>query len=72
MMTVVNAIPGQVIDWCRSWDLGATISGDFTAGGEIGRLEDGRYITANMVRERFATNERDRLIKALPAEIHPE
>jgi predicted phage terminase large subunit-like protein len=63
MMTIVDAIPGQVVEWCRGWDLGATTTGDYTAGGKVGRLADGRYIIANMVREQFATNQRDTLIR---------
>lgn len=63
MMTIVDAIPGQVAEWCRGWDLGASASGDFTAGVRIGRMVDGRYVIANVVREQYETNERDTLIK---------
>ena len=63
MMQVVDAIPAGVVEWCRGWDLGASASGDFTAGGKVGRLADGRYIVAGMVREQYETNQRDTLIK---------
>lgn len=64
MLTVVEAIPSNVVEWCRGWDLAATEDGDFTAGCKVGRLSDGRYVIANVVREQFATHKRDALIKA--------
>jgi predicted phage terminase large subunit-like protein len=63
LMPVVDAIPANVVEWCRGWDLGATTKGDFTAGGKVGRLADGRFIVADMKRERFESAERDQLIK---------
>lgn len=63
MMTIVDAMPLNVAEWCRGWDLGASEGGDFTAGGKVGRLADGRYIIASMVREQYATDQRDSLIK---------
>ena len=51
MLQIVDAMPA-VVEWCRGWDLGASDSGDFTAGGKVGRLADGRYIIAGMVRDR--------------------
>lgn len=62
MLVEVDAVPPGVVQWCRGWDLGASASGDFTAGAKVGRLADGRYIIAGMVREQFETNERDALI----------
>lgn len=63
MLQVVDAIPHNVVEWCRGWDLGASSSGDFTAGGKVGRLSDGRYIIADMKREQFETKKQDTLIK---------
>jgi predicted phage terminase large subunit-like protein len=63
MMEIVETMPPNVVEWCRGWDLGASVGGDFTAGGKLGRLSDGRYIIAGMVREQFATHQRDALIK---------
>lgn len=63
MLTTVDTIPLNVVEWCRGWDLGASASGDFTAGGKVGRMADGRYIIAGMVREQYETNKRDALIK---------
>ena len=63
LMTIVDAIPLGPVEWCRGWDLGASASGDFTAGAKVGRLADGRYIIAHMAREQFETHQRDMLIK---------
>ncbi len=63
MLQEVDAIPGGVAEWCRGWDLGASEGGDYTAGFKVGRLVDGRYIIAGGVREQFATDRRDSLIK---------
>lgn len=62
MLMEVDVVPPGVVEWCRGWDLGASAAGDFTAGAKVGRLEDGRYVIAGMVREQFETNERDALI----------
>lgn len=64
-ITVVDAIPAGVVQWCRGWDLGATEgAGDFTAGVRLGRLSDGRFIIADVKREQLGTTKRDALIKA--------
>lgn len=59
MMQVVDAIPHGVVEWCRGWDLGASINGDYTAGAKLGRLADGRYIIADVLRQQMESNERD-------------
>jgi len=65
MLGVVDAIPSGVVQWCRGWDLAATEgAGDYTVGARLGRLQDGRFIVASVVREQFATHKRDALIKA--------
>lgn len=63
LMTVVDVIPPGVVEWCRGWDLGASASGDFTAGVKVGRMQDGRYVIGHAVREQFETHQRDTLIK---------
>lgn len=63
MIQIVDALPAERIQWVRGWDLASTIDGDFTAGGKLGRLPDGRLIIADMARERFGPDERDALIK---------
>jgi len=56
---VVDAIPAGSIKWCRGWDLASSPEGDYTAGGKLGRLEDGRYIIADMARMRVGPDQRD-------------
>lgn len=63
LMTVVDALPAGVVEWCRGWDLGSTSNGDFTAGAKIGRMADGRYIVADVKRDQLTTEARDALIK---------
>jgi predicted phage terminase large subunit-like protein len=56
---VIDALPYGHIQWVRGWDLASTTDGDFTAGGKIGRLPDGRFVIADMVRLRVGPDERD-------------
>lgn len=63
-LEIVDAIPAGVVEWCRGWDFGATDGGgDYTAGGKLGRLADGRFIIAGMEREQFGPDERDALLR---------
>lgn len=60
MLRVVDAIPAMPIEWVRGWDLGATDGdGDYTAGPKLGRLPDGRFIIADVVRGQWASHDRD-------------
>jgi predicted phage terminase large subunit-like protein len=59
---IVDALPAQRITWVRGWDLAATSNGDFTAGGLLGQMDDGRYVIADMVRDRAGPDERDMMI----------
>ncbi|HIQ17225.1 MAG TPA: terminase [Novosphingobium capsulatum] len=59
---IVDAVPAQRITWVRGWDLAATTNGDFTAGGLLGQMEDGRLIIGDMVRDRLGADERDAMI----------
>ncbi len=63
LMPIIDAVPANVVQWCRGWDLGSTVDGDFTAGVKIGRMADGRYCIADVKREQLATEDRDRLLK---------
>ncbi len=63
MIGVEDAIPAGVVQWCRGWDLGATVAGDYTVGAKIGRLQDGRYVIADVKRDRLESHKRDALIK---------
>lgn len=66
---IVNAIPHNVVSWVRSWDLAATEptpenpSPDATAGVLMGRLDDGRYIIADVRREQSKANAVRMLVK---------
>lgn len=63
MLERVKAIPSTVTRWVRGWDLAGTKDGDYTAGGKLGELADGRYIIAGMVRVREGPHVRDATMK---------
>lgn len=63
LIGIVDAIPAGAVQWCRGWDLAGTVAGDFTAGAKIGQLADGRYLIADVKRERMESNERDAMMK---------
>ncbi|SIT68959.1 MULTISPECIES: phage terminase large subunit [Burkholderiaceae] len=58
-ITTIDALPVGTIKWVRGWDLAATIDGDYTAGAKLGKLEDGRFVIADVVRLRCGPDERD-------------
>ena len=58
-INVIDALPAESIKWVRGWDLAATVDGDYTAGGKLGKLPDGRFIIGDMVRLRCGPDERD-------------
>lgn len=58
-LVVVDAIPAGRVTWLRGWDFASAVDGDYTAGAKLGKLEDGRFIIADMVRLKAATDERD-------------
>lgn len=66
-LEVVDAIPAGSIQWVRGWDFAATTDGDWTAGALLGRLPDGRFLIADMVRVREGPDERDATLKATTA-----
>ena len=47
-LKTVEAIPAGPITWVRGWDLASTTDGDWTAGIQLGRCQDGRYIIGDM------------------------
>jgi predicted phage terminase large subunit-like protein len=47
----------------RGWDLASTTGGAYTAGAKLGKLMDGRFIVADVERERLATDDRDELLR---------
>jgi len=60
---IIDELPIGEIKWCRGWDLASTVNGDWTAGGKIGRMSDGRFIIDDMVRLREGPDKRDAAIK---------
>lgn len=66
-ISIVDAIPASVVEWCRGWDFGATTDGDYTAGVKVGRMADGRYIIADSARGRLETHKRDAMLKNIAA-----
>lgn len=61
-LQVVDAIPAQPVQWVRGWDLASAMDGDYTAGPKLGKLRDGRFLIADMVRLRAGPDERDRAL----------
>lgn len=60
-LQVVDAVPAGTV-FCRGWDLASTVDGDYTAGAKLGRLPDGRFVIADVVRGRWGPDERDRTL----------
>lgn len=70
-LVVVDAVPTGV-RWVRGWDFGSTTNGDWTAGGKLGKLPDGRLIIGDMVRLQAGPDERDKaLTNTAAADGHP-
>ncbi len=66
-VTMVEEIPGDVIRWCRGWDLAATAEDEggkpaYTAGVLIGKRANGRYIVADVINRRLSASEVRRLV----------
>lgn len=61
-ITIVDAVPSGA-QWVRGWDFGSTTRGDWTAGGKLGKLPDGRLIIGDMVRIQSGPDDRDRALK---------
>lgn len=59
----IDALPAGSIKWVRGWDL-ASVSdgGDYTAGGRLGKLPDGRFIIGDMERGQYGPDERDAVL----------
>lgn len=73
---VIDALPAGEIEWVRGWDLASvTAGGDWTAGGKLGRMVDGRFIIGDMQRFQRGPDERDAAIvntarmDGLPAKV---
>jgi predicted phage terminase large subunit-like protein len=62
-LQIIDALPAETIKWVRGWDLASTVDGDYTAGAKLGKLPDGRFVIADMVRLRCGPDERDAALK---------
>lgn len=63
LIKIVDAVPAGV-QWVRGWDLASVEEGgDFTAGGKIGKLPDGRFIIGDVVRGQYGADERDAVLE---------
>jgi len=64
-MRIIDAIPAERIEWVRGWDFAATEESasskdpDWTVGGKLGKLADGRLVIADIARLRAGPDERD-------------
>lgn len=58
-LEIIDALPVVPIEWVRGWDFAASTDGDYTAGAKLGRLQDGRFVIADMVRARLGVDDRD-------------
>jgi predicted phage terminase large subunit-like protein len=62
-LQIIDAIPAGKITWCRGWDLASVVTGDWTAGVKLGKMQDGRFIIADVVKIKALPDERDAAIK---------
>ncbi len=63
-LQVIDALPAGRIEWCRAWDLASVDrGGDYTAGGKLGKLPDGRLVIGGMERDQVGPDERDALMR---------
>ncbi|VFR32512.1 Phage terminase, large subunit [plant metagenome] len=58
----IDALPAGPVTWVRGWDFAGTKDGDWTAGGRLGRLQDGRFVIGGMVRLRETPDKRDKAL----------
>ena len=65
---IVDTLPCKVMSWVRAWDFAATVpnehnpSPDATAGVLMGKLQDGRYIVADVKHERLGAGDVRKLV----------
>jgi len=59
----IEALPAGAIQWVRAWDLAASVDGDYTVGAKLGKLPDGRFVIADIVRERLMPDTRDAILQ---------
>lgn len=64
---IINAVPTDIVAWCRGWDLAATSedengNADFTAGVLMGKREDGSIVVLDVINERIGAGDVERLV----------
>lgn len=62
MLRIVEAIPSNVVEVVRGWDLGSTVEGDHSVGAKIGKLSGGGFIILDVERFRESVEVRDTAI----------
>jgi predicted phage terminase large subunit-like protein len=65
---IVSAIPAGRVTWVRGWDFGATVDGSATAGGKLGKHENGQFIIADMVLDRCVADVRDKMLLSVASQ----
>lgn len=64
-LPIVDAVPNDIVQWCRAWDIGATKGGgDPTAGVKVGRSRDGIFYVTDVRRGQEGPADVERLILA--------
>lgn len=64
-LPVVDALPNDIVSWCRAWDIGATKGGgDPTAGVKVGRGRDGTFYVVDVFKAQESPSEVERTILA--------
>ena len=64
---MLDAIPNDVLYWCRAWDLAATDEdengdADYTSGVLVGKRKNGRFVIADVINQRIKAGEVEKLI----------
>lgn len=64
---VISAVPTDIVQWCRAWDLAATDEDadgdpDYTAGVLMGRRKGGTMVILDVINQRIKAGEVERLV----------
>ena len=63
-ISIIGAIPANT-QFVRAWDLGASDkSGDYTVGFKLGKMPDGRWVIADIIRDQLGPEDVERVMKA--------
>lgn len=66
-VNLIEALPDDIVMWCRAWDLAATDENengdaDYTSGVLMGIRKNGRIVIANVLNERIKAGEVEKLV----------